>query len=155
MNGHAPTIDTALIPGIRRVIEINQNLSASTIARFSTSRITARSVLRSMGFIADTTLERAINIFIRIAFGDTTSPAAADFRGTGLIMPDGGTAGGTPEFAPDPATAAADIPVNFQLPDRQGRLLFEVNNTENVIIVLKIRLILDGLGRIGGGDGGR
>lgn len=149
----APTIDTALIPGIRTVFELNGGIAASSTSRFATPIIPARSVLRSVYFAADAALSQAIDLRLRIAFGNTLSPAASDFIGTGLILPDTGPAEAAFDYTADPGNSAVPQEYNFQLPDRAARLLIEIQNVNTTQIFSKLRLIIDGLGRLGTNHG--
>lgn len=149
----APTLDTPLISGIRQVFVYGATVAITSVTRIAFTIVPARSVLRSIYFAADTTLSESRFVVLRLAFGRTNAPVAEDFVGTDLIIPNASEVLTDQPYSADPAVAARDIPYNFQLPDRAGQLLCEFLNSLGTVTDLRLRLVVDGLGRIGHDNG--
>ncbi len=147
-----PVIDTPLNPGIRRVWYTSIEITSLATSRFASPRIAARSVIRTLYFAVDTDLKQASVVTLRLAFNDTTSPIAADFIGTGLLLPDLGRTGSAPRFGAEPQNSASHLELNWQLPSRQSRLIAEITNGTLATVQIVLRMIIDGLSRTGADD---
>lgn len=148
-----PTIDTTLIPGIRRLWFVGRTVPTLDTIFFASSRIAARSVIRTLYFASDADLLISSLVTLRLAFNDTLSPAAADFSGTGLILPDMSAGPSDLRFGAEPQASAHHLAVNWQLPNRQSRLIAEVLNSSTSAAQIVLRLVIDGLSRTGDQDG--
>lgn len=143
------TLDTAIIPGIRRGVSLVGSVSATTTIARATQNIPARSILRTLLFAAEGVQSVASGLFLRLAYGATSSPAESDFVGTNLLWPTSGFEGLVSEWHADPAGHARDFPLNLQLPDTQGRILLRLENDSGLIIRFKIQMVIDSLIRLG------
>lgn len=150
-----PTLDTAIIPGIRRVFSTIREISGAAAIFGSTEVLPPNTVMRTLRWQADATLNFCRQITLRLAYGMTPVPVADDFTGTGRILPDIGEQGRTAVYHPDPLNSAVDLPVNFKLPATQGRILFHIIASDPATVNVQLRMILDGLIRLGTADGSR
>lgn len=151
----APTLDTALIPGIRRGVSLAGSQAATSASAFATQNIPAKSILRTLLFAAEGVQSVATGLFLRLAYGATRTPLEGDFVGSQLVWPTSGFEGQVSEWHADPAGHARDFPVNLQLPDTPGRLLLRIENDSGLIIRFKIQMVIDSLIRLGDDHGRR
>lgn len=152
---HPPTLDTPLIPGVRKLFSVSGIVTSIGTRFLSSPLIPARSIIRNLFYTADVELENARFVTLRIAFNDTLSPTASDFVGTGLILPDLSQAAAAPAYNAQPELNSAPITLNWQLPNRQSRLIFLLENFTLVTISFVLRLLIDATIRVGADDGSR
>lgn len=150
-----PALLPPLISGIRRVFVIGLSVAATSINRIAFQLVPARSVLRSIYFAADATLVETRFVNLRLAYGKTASPNADNFNATGLILPNASQVAVVQPYTADPAVSAQDLPYNFQLPAHDGQLLCEFENLNAMPIVLRLRMVVDALARLGDANGSR
>lgn len=145
----APTIDTALIPGVRRLWSPTFFAGSTVTVTGVSPLFPARSIIRTFLCYADASGEDLALIDFELAFGNTLGPASADFLGTGRILPDVGRVGLTQGYHPDPQTGPINLPVNWLLPNRTLRLLVRITNNSPANMNLTLRLVIDSPIRIG------
>ena len=142
-------ITPVIIPGIRQELDFTMPNMTNTPIFAATARFPAKSILRRYFMAVDCSMLDARNVLVRMATGDASVPVAADFVGSGLILPQWNLVGSPPLHHPDGITDSQWHEINYQLPDGPSRLMFQASNANIVDVNMIVKLVIDGVAQLG------